>query len=74
MEGGYRLLSGECNMQLIGRTTQIITVDILYGLPIYPAVLFGARFLRSLISQLILIQLKSASQKQAEILISFLTR
>ena len=40
MEGGYRLLSGECNMQLIGRTTQIITVDILYGLPIYPAVLF----------------------------------
>ena len=34
MEGGYRLLSGECNMQLIGRTTQIITFDILYGLHI----------------------------------------
>jgi len=34
MEGGYRLLSGECNMQLIGRTIQIITLDILYGLPV----------------------------------------
>ena len=34
---------------------------------------FGVRFLRPLISQLIPIELKSASKKQAEILISCLT-